>query len=204
MPEACLSIMTAPRPITQYRERTLEQLRVALQQATPLDSALDFGAGDGFFAHQLGQLGVARQITPVDVVERRHSWVRPQLYDGRRLPFADRSFDLCYAVDVVHHCPDPLQALAEMARCSRRWLLLKDHNCQGPLGHFTLAVLDELGNRRFGIPSPGRYQRHWAWARWLEANGFERVHWQHPLPSHVGLLGRATNGLQFIGLWRRP
>lgn len=189
--------------ITAYRERTLAQLQEVLRPVLPIATALDFGSGDGFFCHHLRQTGVVGAITPVDVVERRHSFVRPQLYDGQRLPFADASFELCYAVDVIHHCPEPLQALAEMARCTRRWLLLKDHNCQGPLGHFALAVLDELGNRRFGIPSPGRYQRDWAWARWLEGQGFQRVAWLHPAPSHVGLLGRATNGLQFIGLWRR-
>ncbi len=190
--------------ITQYRERTLRHLQAALQPLGPISTALDFGSGDGFFCHHLGAGGRIGSITAVDVVERRHSFVRPQLYDGRRLPFADASFDLCYAVDVVHHCPDPLAALAEMTRCSRRWLLLKDHNCQGPLGHLTLAVLDELGNRRFGIPSPGRYQRNWAWAAWLESRGWRRVYWQHPVASHVGLMGRATNGLQFVGLWQRP
>ncbi|MEN9629740.1 MAG: hypothetical protein RJA10_2967 [Pseudomonadota bacterium] len=189
--------------ITQYRDRTLQQLLQALQPAGPVDTALDFGSGDGFFCQQLGQAGAARSITPVDVVERRHSLVKPQLYDGRRLPFADRSFDLCYAVDVIHHCPDPLAALADLTRCSRQWLLLKDHNCDGPAGHLALAVLDELGNRRFGIPSPGRYQRRWAWAGWLEQHGFERVHWLHPAPSHVGLVGRLTNPLQFVALWRR-
>lgn len=178
-------------------------MQKALAIAGRQDSALDFGAGDGFFCHHLGAAFGAANITPIDVVERKHSWVKPRLYDGARLPFADRAFELCYAVDVLHHCPDPLFSLAEMARCSRQWLLLKDHNCDGPVGHLALAVLDELGNRRFGIPSPGRYQRDWAWVLWLEANGFERLYWQHPLTSHLGLLGRLTNSLQFLGLWRR-
>lgn len=189
--------------LTRYRDRTLGQLIAALQTAGHLQSALDFGSGDGFFCYHLQKMGALQHISPIDVVERKESFVRPQLYDGRRIPFADASFDLCYAVDVVHHCPDPLSALAEMTRCTRRWLLLKDHNCEGPIGHLTLSLLDELGNRRFGIPSPGRYQRSWAWANWLETRGFERCHWIHPAPSHAGLLGRVTNKLQFIGLWRR-
>lgn len=189
--------------ITAYRDRVLADLRRALQHTGPLDSAIDFGSGDGFFCQQLMQAGAVKRISPVDVVERQHSFVRPQLYDGRRLPFDDRSVDLAYAVDVLHHCPDPLAALADLARTTQRWLLLKDHNCHGPLGHTALAVLDELGNRRFGIPSPGRYQRDWAWAAWIESNGFRRVHWLHPVPCHTGLLGQATNGLQFIGLWCR-
>lgn len=188
--------------ITRYRDRTLEQMLGVLSRVDGHETALDFGAGDGFFCQQLLAAGAAREITPIDVVERRHSFVKPRLYDGGALPFADRSFDLVYAVDVVHHCPDPMFALGEMARCTRRWLMLKDHNCGGPLGHLALAALDELGNRRFGIPSPGRYQRDWAWVKSLESQGFVRSAFVHPMPCHVGLLS-STNGLQFLALWRR-
>jgi SAM-dependent methyltransferase len=185
-----------------YRLRILEQLKAALAPLGPLDSALDFGSGDGFFAHSLGAQTKIARITPVDVVERAQSFVRPQLYDGGRLPFGDRSFDLAYSIDVVHHCPDPMAALADLARCTRRWLLLKDHQHGGPVGNFTLAVLDELGNRRFDIPSPYRYQRDWQWVQWIEANGFVRRTFMHPMRCHTGLLA-LTNRLQFMGLWER-
>ena len=189
--------------ITNYRERVLADIRHELAAVGPIGSALDFGSGDGFFCSRLRTLGAADTITPVDVVERKQSHVRPVLYDGGRLPFGAASFDLAYAVDVLHHCPDPLFALDEMARCTRRWLLLKDHNCNGPVGDVALTVLDELGNRRFGIPSPGLYQRHWAWVQRLESRGFKRLAFRHPLRCHVGLLGALTNSLQFIGLWQR-
>lgn len=175
----------------------------ALEPLGPIESALDFGSGDGFFAARLAQAGRAGRVTPVDVVERERSEVAPVLYPGDRLPFDDASFDLAYAVDVLHHCPRPIDALKDLARCTRKYLLLKDHNHHGLAGKLTLAVLDELGNRRFGIPSPYLYQRDWEWVRWLEASGFRRLVFMHPMPCHAGLLGRATNALQFMGLWTR-
>lgn len=189
--------------MSAYRQRILQSIEAALKPLGPLEAALDFGAGDGFFASHLAARTGLRHITPIDVVERARSFVKPRLYAGDKLPFADGSFDLAYAVDVLHHCPDPLQALADLARCTRRYLLLKDHNHEGRLGGLTLGVLDELGNRRFGIPSPYLYQRHWAWVKWIEAQGFRRLQFVHPMRCHHGVLGW-TNGLQFMGLWERP
>jgi SAM-dependent methyltransferase len=187
--------------ITHYRHRILAKVETLLRPL-PIADVLDFGSGDGFFASHVRQLPQVKRLAPVDVVERKESLVVPQLYDGRRLPFDDGAFDLAYAVDVLHHCPDPLHAIDDMARCSSRYLLIKDHTYHTAAGRWTLAVLDELGNRRFGIPSPYLYQQDWRWAEHLEARGWRRVAFEHPLACHTGLLA-ATNRLQWIALWER-
>jgi SAM-dependent methyltransferase len=192
----------APR-MNPYRMRILGAMRDLTEKLGPIDSALDFGSGDGFFASQWRAQGNVKSVTPVDVVERKTALVAPTLYDGRRLPFDDRSFTLGYSIDVLHHCPDPVAALFDLARCTRKYLLIKDHTYRSWLGKWTLAVLDELGNRRFGIPSPYLYQRHWTWVDQLEAQGWRRLSLTHPMACHAGLLGAATNSLQFIGLWSR-
>jgi SAM-dependent methyltransferase len=107
-------------------------------------------------------------------------------YDGARLPFADRSFDLVYAIDVLHHAASPRALVRELARCARKHLLLKDHTYRSIAGRWTLRLLDEVGNRRFGIVSPGLYQRGWEWLPWLEAEGFRQKALVHPLRCHEG------------------
>ncbi len=192
-----------------YRVRTLPVLEDLIRHASsdsaasgaPCRAALDFGSGDGWFASRLAPRFAA--LTAVDVVRRDTVLVEPRLYDGGTLPFPDRAFDLAYSVDVVHHCPDPGAALAELARCARSWLLLKDHTYRTPAGFAALCVLDELGNRRFGIPSPRRYQRGWEWERRLEVLGFSLERRVHPLACHAGALGALTNRLQFAALFRR-
>jgi len=187
--------------ITKYRPRVLEKL---LQIVTPLEitSALDFGAGDGYFATHIEKISGIRKIVAVDVVKRKHSLLEPLLYDGQKLPFEDQSFDLVYAVDVVHHCLDPIKALDDMMRCTHRYLLLKDHNYTSYLGYWTLSALDEIGNRRFGIPSPQLYQKNWKWLEYIERSGFRRIDFTCPMNCHIGLLG-LTNQLQFMALWER-
>ena len=187
--------------ITHYRPRILEQLRGAIAPLK-VSRVLDFGCGDGYFSAAIAGLPQVGQLVPVDVVARPGSFVEAQLYDGARLPFEDRSFDLSFAVDVLHHCPDPVRAIDDMARCSSRYLLIKDHTYHSVAGKWVLAILDELGNRRFGIPSPYLYQRDWQWVEHIEAQGWRRLQLVHPVACHSGMLG-LTNGLQWMGLWER-
>jgi SAM-dependent methyltransferase len=189
--------------MNSYRRRVLDLLRGVLGPHAPVARALDFGAGDGWFAHSFAEGRLAREVVAVDVQPRARTFVPTLLYDGRRLPFADRSFDLVSSIDVLHHCPDPRASLREALRCAGRFFLLKDHTYRGPLGRAALCVLDEVGNRRFGIPSPYHYQRGREWFPVIEEQGFRLKRLVHPAPCHTGPLGWTTNGLQFVALWER-
>ncbi|HEY0780902.1 MAG TPA: class I SAM-dependent methyltransferase [Thermoanaerobaculia bacterium] len=186
-----------------YREN-LRRLIRPLLAGRPAERALDFGSGDGLFARVFAEEGWAREVVPVDVQRRARTVVEPVLYDGVRLPFADRSFDLVYALDVLHHCPDPLASLRDLLRCTSRHVLLKDHNSGSTLDHWTLAVLDEIGNRRFGVPSLYRYQKDWEWLPVIEAEGFVREALIHPARCETRPpISWVSNRLHFVGLWRR-
>ncbi len=189
--------------MTGYRQAIWQIVAELLQPQGQVEAALDFGSGDGWFARQLAESGLARQVVPVEVKQRAHYHLKPVLYDGQTLPLADRSCRLTMAIDSLHHTHNPQRAISELLRVTGELLLIKDHTYAGPLGYATLAVLDELGNWRFGVPSPFAYQRGWAWRDWIETAGFELVRLVHPAPCHRGLLGRLTNGLQFVALWKR-
>ncbi len=186
-----------------YRERVWSLLHDLVATRGPYLNVLDFGSGDGWFASKFKASGLVEKLVPLDVKRRESVFVEPQLYGGDVLPFEDKAFDLVYAVDVLHHCPDPMKQLADLARCSSRFLMLKDHNYQTQVGRYTLAVLDEIGNRRFGIPSPYRYQRNWAWHLHLLSSGWSAVAYIHPAICHTGILGELTNGLQYVALYER-
>lgn len=186
-----------------YRERVWNYLREIVAEHGPFSDVLDFGSGDGWFASQFNDSGLVSRLVPLDIKRREKVFTEPQLYSGERLPFADKEFDLVYSVDVLHHCPDPMAQLAELERCSRRYLMLKDHNYQTQIGRYALAVLDELGNRRFGIPSPYHYQRKWEWHDHLLATGWCPISFLNPVPCHTGVLGAMTNSLQYIAFYER-
>jgi SAM-dependent methyltransferase len=187
-----------------YRLSVWTHIEAQLRALGPIESALDFGCGDGWFASKVLQADLVKQLTPLDVKRREHVHVEPVIYEpGSSLPFADRSFDLVYTVDVLHHCDDPFAQLTDIARVARQYVLIKDHTYRSKAGQVALAVLDELGNRKFGIPSPYRYQRGWEWTAHLEQQGFKQVSLTHPLPCHAGILGALTNSLQYLALYQR-
>jgi SAM-dependent methyltransferase len=196
--------VTASYPrVNSYRHRVHGLLRSTLGPYLPFQNVLDFGCGDGWFAYRFEEDDWANQVVAVDVASRQHPFTNVQLYDGRNLPFEDRSFELSYGIDALHHCEDPRQSLEDLLRCTGKLLLLKDHTHRSWAGWLALAALDEIGNRRFRVASRYRYQRGWDWLSIIEGEGFEQLTLIHPAACHTGLLGRATNSLQFVGLWRR-
>lgn len=187
-----------------YRKRIFSHLSTLLSDLPVPASILDFGCGDGWFASQVGNLWPRAKLTPIDVKRREGGLVEPIIYSpGARLPFADASFDLVYAIDVLHHCDSPQRYLDELVRVARRFILIKDHTYNGELGYLTLAILDELGNRRFGIPSPQHYQHGWEWTEHLARQGWKMRTMIHPCQCHSGLLGALSNQLQYVALYER-
>ena len=187
-----------------YRLRVWAHIEAHLRSLGRIDTALDFGCGDGWFASQVLRTGLVADLTPLDVKRRERVHVEPVIYEpGEALPFADRSFDLVYTIDVLHHCDDPFAQIAEIARVAGQYILIKDHTFSSAAGRITLAVLDELGNRKFGIPSPYNYQKDWEWSAHLERLGWKEIRLTHPLACHRGILGALTNSLQYIALYQR-
>lgn len=186
-----------------YRQRVWKIIEEMLPARAPIANALDFGSGDGWFARQMERSGWIENLTAVDIKRRDNVLFEPTIYDGDILPYAPRQFELVYSIDVLHHCPDPAAQLREILGCSSRYFLLKDHNYRTPVGQLELAVLDEIGNRKFGIPSLYQYQKRWEWFDIARSEGFELRKLVYPAPVHIGALGVLTNALQFVALWER-
>ena len=140
----------AHRDVNAYRSRVSLLLRSVLEPHLPVTRALDFGCGDGWFASTFKKKGLANEVVAVEMRPRKHSHSQVLLYDGERLPFEDREFELAYSVDVLHHCPSP--------RASLNDLLVEDHTHRSWEGRLALCLLDKIGNRRLGLPSITDYE----------------------------------------------
>jgi hypothetical protein len=145
-------------------------------------------------------VGPVRELIAASVEPRPIVRGAPMIYSGTQLRFADRAFDLVYAVDVFHHCPNPVTNLGHALRCCDMCFPLKHHASRTTVGW---AAPDEPGNCRYGVPSVHAYQRGLKCVPENEAAGFRSVVTWHPAPCHGGLLGRPTNGLRFAGLRER-
>lgn len=89
-------------------------------------TVLEVGCGTGAVLLAVKQLGIGREFKGVDMADPNvhadsgviEAGLAMVSYDGVRLPFADRSFDLVYASHVLEHVPDERSFLAELARVS--------------------------------------------------------------------------------------
>lgn len=123
------------KPWANYREAALISYQTGLllsgAKIGRAQRILDFGAGGGWLAsilHQMGNelflldvsptaLDMARETFRRDLRNGTHA-VGPHFdpYDGFRFPYADDEFDRIVCFDALHHVPNPLCILKEMHR----------------------------------------------------------------------------------------
>jgi SAM-dependent methyltransferase len=116
--------------LRSHRNRTVENSAAyLLPHLRPGDSLLDVGAGAGTITADFARLvdrvtateldddalGLARTVAR----ERAIDNIEFTVADVHALPFADDSFDVVHAHQVLQHVADPVQALREMARVAR-------------------------------------------------------------------------------------
>lgn len=132
------------RAAPSFSERTKNRFDaldvVAFARAASGGRMLEVGSGTGNFLRQFDH--VAGQQVGVDLTfgmlaegRRRHPAIRPVQADGKRLPFASRSFDLATTAQTLHHVGDPLPLLRELRR------VVTDE------GH--VLIVDQVSSERF-------------------------------------------------------
>jgi len=182
----CLPWSRVIRPT--YKVRLLESVARLLPEGTA--SILDLGAGDGIFGSALQRFCVNARVYGVDVVRRLHpkSTIPFCTYDGKQLPFADKEFEVALLCNVLHHVPiiQRPSLFSEVARVSRRGILIKDHLAHNPMSHFSLAVADWIGNAPFGGMMKGVYLEASDWERLLNGSFFS-VRYFNNLKMQTGL-----------------
>ena len=113
------------RAAAAFAERTagrFDQLDVvAFSRLREGGTVLEVGAGTGNFLalfQGVAALLLAVDITPgmLEQARLRHHGLQLVLADGVRLPLAGGSVDLAASAQALHHMPDPLPVLRELAR----------------------------------------------------------------------------------------
>ena len=106
--------------LTHAEGEDLDEL-VAWCDPGPGVTALDVATGGGHVARRLREAGC--RVTSSDAA----SGMRPDVVCAAEdLPFGDASFDVVVCRVAVHHFTDPLRGIVEMARVSRRLVVLED------------------------------------------------------------------------------
>ena len=161
---------------------------------------LDVGTGDGSIALQISQRGEGCAVQGIDIMEREVTHIPVTLFDGRRIPLADKSVDVVTFVDVLHHTDDPQVLISEAARVARQAVIIKDHLSETRLDHVTLRAMDWVGNAPHGVVLPYNYAPRRAWDGWLAQAGLKVDRFETDVPLYPWPLSAVFGRkLHFVG-----
>lgn len=184
-------------PIARSKKGFLRRLLISLHQKTSHDhrigvlsaaishsligipngvtSILDIGCGDMSLAERVAS-GSSADLTCIDVypspsnIENSQKWSKYHQFDGRKIPFDGKKFDVALLNDVLHHASqdDQKKLLLEGLRVAR-FVVVKDHFESGILSRTALQGMDFIGNWAYGVSVPKRYFSRRAWEETLSA-----------------------------------
>jgi ubiquinone/menaquinone biosynthesis C-methylase UbiE len=111
--------------IFKFAEGHLEKIRkaefdVIRKWIKPGSRILEIGGGSGYQAHLISALGC--EISSIDIPSRQpvpKVYYPVQDYDGKNIPFPDRSFDIVFSSNALEHIQDLPSILAEVRRVLR-------------------------------------------------------------------------------------
>jgi ubiquinone/menaquinone biosynthesis C-methylase UbiE len=176
------------------------------------DVAITLCGGSGMDAELLARDGAAVIATDISLGAARRTRERARrsglvilavVADAERLPLADRSVDVAYVHDGLHHLEQPLAGVEEMTRVTRRGVSITEPARAlgtGVAVRFGLALeVEESGNRvaRF---TPGELSEN------LERHGYEAITAERYLMYYRHHPGRAVAALsrsRLFPLFRR-
>jgi SAM-dependent methyltransferase len=169
-------MLSLHRPI--YLTRLTELVKCIIPHLKEGDRVLDIGCGSGMLGKMLLESPIRPRELKVQGLERFKRGNEPievQVYDGVNIPYAARTFDVVILADVLHHELDPDRLMRESIRITRRLLIIKDHQLNGPFAWLRISLIDWAANLPFGIPCLYRYNTPPEWAKLRHEYGLNLV-----------------------------
>lgn len=137
-----------PELFTEVKAEALLDLASRLVGPPRELSFLDVGCGpgltDSLLVPDVGAMtGADVSAAMIERARAANPTARYELYDGRRLPFADGSFAVSFAICVLHHIDPPQRPAfaAELARVTRRGgiVVVMEHNPVNPMTRIVVS-----------------------------------------------------------------
>jgi len=116
-----------------------------------IHKVIDVGCGKGDYLSYLSKTFKNAHCFGIDISKNAISLAKELgnfpviLADAQYLPIKDKSFDLVFEKDLLHHVNDHVKALKELARISKRYVILIEANRE----NFINAVAAKYGDVAF-------------------------------------------------------
>ena len=146
----------------QYLKRAHQVTRRISPHIKKNEKIIDVGSGTGFVAKLLMEKTSAK-ITLVDVRHNPLCRSLPvRLYDGKKLPFPNNSFDTASLITVLHHCARPMDILDEAIRVASKKIIVMEDLFESSLEKWLTLVEDSIVNWEFrGHPHNNKLEDEW-------------------------------------------
>lgn len=150
------------------------------------NTVLDVGCGEGFTLMRLHKEKIGKKLSGIDNMEQAiklgkklHPQFKIEKGDIYKLPYKDNSFDLVLCMEVLEHLENPVAALKELKRVSKKYVLLSVPN--EPL--FTIQRFFRGQNIK-KLGSHPEHIQHWSTTSFkkLVSQFFHLVTFETPLP----------------------
>ncbi len=143
--EAEHGFRTYDHPVVEFFARQRIAKTLDWLDMDSVSNALDVGCGDGFSTYYMNEkIPDVIACDRSEVMLKRHPLYdqgKTVVADARELPFDDNSFDLVYGWEILHHISNPSTVLAEMARVSRKYVMVAEPN-RSNIFQFGFALVD--------------------------------------------------------------
>ncbi len=102
-------------------------------------------------------------VIPVDIKNLSFiEEIKPIIYDGKSMPFRDKTFDMSIILTVLHHTNQQNQVLKEAMRVTRKKILIIEDIYNNKIDKFITQVLDSIINLEIrGHPHSNRTDSEW-------------------------------------------
>lgn len=152
--------MVRHHPALGLEDRAEGFVRLFEQDLPAGSRVLDIGGGWGFYHAPLRSRGHRHLV--LDVIKPGMQKCPVVLYDGNRIPFPDRSFDVSLFVTVLHHIPDPEAVIREALRVTRKRVIVVEDLYHHAVGRWWTVLRDQIYNMEFfGHPKNFRTSKEW-------------------------------------------
>jgi SAM-dependent methyltransferase len=148
-------------------------------------TVLDVGTGDGQIARMIGAEQSGTSVRGIDIMLREKTHIPVELFDGQVIPVGDKGVDVVTFVDVLHHTDDPGVLIAEAGRASSTCVIIKDHLSENRFDHFTLRLMDWVGNAPHGVVLPYNYASRAQWEQWFAKAGLRIETFETDIPLYA-------------------